>query len=652
MKHVMKKATALILSAMMTAGIFVTAIPKKEATVNAASGNKTVAFGENMKTILKTNANTGDSARVYYGFLDSPVNPLDWNVVGFDDTGVGRGSNKGCATLFSRHCLGQSKYANFISGTYNYAYVNSILKTYVDALVDNGTMYSEREAISERAGIGKYWPLNVYEASLLDFSLRRINYGNGVTMPLSWGLREQNSGTQSTYIMLDDAIAQIDVEVSMFVRPAFNLDLSKVAFISAAEGGKPDKDIGLGNMVNIDNYSGNEWKLTVINRPTNSFTAKLENTGTIFAGDAVNISYANAFTGSNDFVSVIIADKNGNALKYGYIAHSSNSGLASLTIPKDLPTGEYTFKVFTENRQPDKRTDTCSNVVDLKVTVLPQNADVKIDLSSGSASPDNLYIVALGTLWTENLISGTFDDEKIYYDLDKDGHVDIVYHYYGTMSLKKSAESSVTGKITFSGSSLAGTGYGSITIILPVNKPGTVKGLKAASAGKNKVELTWNPVDGVEGYLIYAQKNNQYGYVGMTKNTKFTDTKALDTDYNYYWVFGYTRDTQKNMVPGGCEKYVYAKGVCLAVTGLKASSVTGGVKLSWNASSGAEGYLIYGIHPGGSYEYIGMTTSGTTYTDKNASKTDWNYYWVYPYHKNGSTMVVGGTPKYVYGRAK
>ncbi len=188
-------------------------------------------------------------------------------------------------------------------------------------------------------------------------------------------------------------------------------------------------------------------------------------------------------------------------------------------------------------------------------------------------------------------------------------------------------------------------------LIAPV--PEKVTGLKAESAGKNKVELSWDPVSAVEGYLVYAQKNGNYDYVGMTTwGTTFTDTKALDTDYNFYWVFGYVKDANGKMIPGGCEKYVYAKGVCLAVTGLKASSVSGGVKLTWNASEGAKGYLVYGIHPGGSYGYIGMTTKGTTFTDKKASKTDWNFYWVFPYHKNGDTMVVGGTPKYVYGKAK
>ena len=183
---------------------------------------------------------------------------------------------------------------------------------------------------------------------------------------------------------------------------------------------------------------------------------------------------------------------------------------------------------------------------------------------------------------------------------------------------------------------------------------GTVTGLKASSAGKNKVQLTWDQVDNADGYLVYGQKDGKYGYVGMTtRGTTFTDTKALDTDYNYYWVFAYIKAGSGKMHTGGCEKYVYAKGLTLAVTDLKAASVTGGVKLSWTASSGADGYLVYGIRPGGAYGYIGMTTRGTTFTDAKASITEYTFYWVFPYHKAADgSMLVGGTAKYTYGRAK
>ena len=183
--------------------------------------------------------------------------------------------------------------------------------------------------------------------------------------------------------------------------------------------------------------------------------------------------------------------------------------------------------------------------------------------------------------------------------------------------------------------------------------PKAVTNLAAAAAGKNRVKLTWTASEGADGYLIYAQKNKQYAYVGMTTmGTTFTDTKAIDSDYNYYWVFPYAKASNGKMAAGGCTKYVFAKGICPAVTNLKAASVKGGVKLTWTASAGAEGYLVYGIVNGQSYKYIGMTTRGTTFTDKTASSTVFNYYWVYPYYKGANgNMIVGLTGKYTYGRA-
>lgn len=187
------------------------------------------------------------------------------------------------------------------------------------------------------------------------------------------------------------------------------------------------------------------------------------------------------------------------------------------------------------------------------------------------------------------------------------------------------------------------------------NLPNAVKNLKAVSNGKNKVKLTWSASDRAEGYLVYGQKNGKYGYVGMTDSnskTTFTDIKALDTDYNYYWVFPYTVNIDDKMQAGSCEKYVYAKGVLPAVKNLKAASEKGGVKLTWGRVLEAEGYLVYGRRAGGNYEYIGMTRNDK-YTDKKASKTEYNYYWVYPYHTNTQRkMIAGATPKYTYGKAR
>lgn len=94
----------------------------------------------------------------------------------------------------------------------------------------------------------------------------------------------------------------------------------------------------------------------------------------------------------------------------------------------------------------------------------------------------------------------------------------------------------------------------------PEIKVSATQNVKAVSAGKQRVKLTWDAVEGAEGYLVYGQKNGKYGYVGMTTlGTTYTDTKALDNDYNFYWVFPYHKDVEGKMIVGGTPKYVYGK---------------------------------------------------------------------------------------------
>ena len=431
------------------------------------------------------------------------------------------------------------------------------------------------------------------------------------------------------------------------VAPALNVSLKSVLFSTEVKAAGADG-------------SGAEYKLTLLDRdikikvPGNR---KAEHTGR-----TVSVPYTSTGPVSPNRISVLILDRpyspgntNGaKMLSYQELDGApGKSGTGAFTLPSDLSIDNWGKKyfVYMVGECNSSRSD-ISDYASTPVEIYIDNS-VRFDFVTSDIERDTIHDDALDVLVNKGLITRRESSGSMYwYDVDCDGSADF-YVKEGLDFYVHIAKAPIKGTYVFSEEQLLGTGFTSIAFIFTVEKPGTITGLKAVSAGKNQVKLTWNPVEGVEGYLIYAQKDGKYGYVGMTtKGTSFTDTKALDTDYNYYWVFGYNRDYYGNMIAGGCEKYVYAKGVCLAVTGLKASSVTGGVKLTWNASAGAEGYLVYGIHPGGSYGYIGMTTQGTTFTDKKASKTDWNFYWVFPYHKNGSTMVVGGTPKYVYGKAK
>ena len=190
-----------------------------------------------------------------------------------------------------------------------------------------------------------------------------------------------------------------------------------------------------------------------------------------------------------------------------------------------------------------------------------------------------------------------------------------------------------------------------VSFDLDVKNPLPVQDLKAEAAGRNKVKLTWYPSKNADGYLIYARKKGEYVYVGMTTTgTTFTDTNALDTAYNFYWVYPYFTDENGKMIPGECPDYVFAKGQPLPVTGLRAQCGEARVTLTWDAMEGAEGYLIYAKRPGEEYQFVRMV-SGTSYIDVFLTKDDYTYYWVYSYYTVDGVMVRSVTGGYVYSNS-
>ena len=169
-----------------------------------------------------------------------------------------------------------------------------------------------------------------------------------------------------------------------------------------------------------------------------------------------------------------------------------------------------------------------------------------------------------------------------------------------------------------------------------------VSNLRASAGGPNRVVLSWEDHQDVDGWLIYGIKDGTYGYVGMSRTgNRFTDTNALEDSYNFYWVFPYVLNGNGVYTVGPCEKYVYEKGICAPVSNAKAETISSGVKISWDKVYKAEGYLIYGITPDKSYSFIGMTTKGTSFIDKS-NKGDGCFYWVFAYHKNLSGKMVPG----------
>ena len=117
------------------------------------------------------------------------------------------------------------------------------------------------------------------------------------------------------------------------VRPAFNLDLTSVLFTSAAVGGKIPAASSGGNqggeaadaIFEIGDYDGSEWKLTLLDNSRNF--AVTEKTASGKPGDTITLNYTGATTGTNEYISVIIADSSG-AQYYGRVAQPTTGGCA------------------------------------------------------------------------------------------------------------------------------------------------------------------------------------------------------------------------------------------------------------------------------------------------------------------------------------
>ena len=151
-------------------------------------------------------------------------------------------------------------------------------------------------------------------------------------------------------------------------RPAFNLDGSDILFLSNAKGGKADTETDP-DLAAIPEQGSGEWKLTIHDRTRTNFSARTLGYTDVAAGTDIRVGYSGARNGSNEYVSVIIADEQGQNLYYGRIAEDSESGEAAVAVPYSLPVGNYTLKVYSEQYNGDYRTDYAGNFVELPISV-------------------------------------------------------------------------------------------------------------------------------------------------------------------------------------------------------------------------------------------------------------------------------------------
>ena len=396
-------------------------------------GSAAIQLGADALSVLSKNVNTATAPTVYFG-QNHENNPAAWRVIGYDGSGVT--SSQGDITLLAAGAMGVIP---FVDTILNNEYAPSNLKTAIDALAAKLTT-EENAAVKKRAlTSGSYdgentdcvaggqvdnavfWPLSAKEAIAVNNDLRALDPAHPNWVTTGWWLRSPGSDKYHLAVVRSEGSVQYSgYSVLIFnnyrtVRPAFNLNMNSVLFASAAVGGKPD-----GGLTPIPEYSGNEWKLTLLDSRRNF--AVTEKTVSAAPDDTVTLNYKGATTGKNEYISVILADNNG-AQYYGRVAQpTAESGTVEIKIPSDIAPGDYTMKVFSEQYNGDCKTDLASAFADVTLTVESQ-PDEQFTLASGGR-----YYFDLSAMNISGTVNSNLPDSTLHY---------VPFTYVGTVNAYK-----------------------------------------------------------------------------------------------------------------------------------------------------------------------------------------------------------------------
>ncbi len=383
---------------------------QKESTLRLCL-QKTIQLGTDA---LSKNVNTATAPTVYFG-QDHENNPGAWRVIDYD--GNSAAGIAGNMTLLAANNMGLSKF-----GASN-AYADSALKEAIDALADKLTA-KETDAVEKRTlASGNYdeentdgvagsavsnavfWPLSSKEANAVNNDLRVVDPEHPGWASSYWWLRSPDEDYSTAFVAGRGEVRYYggySTSKEFGVRPAFDLNLDSVLFASAAVGGKPD-----GGLTPISEYSGNEWKLTLLDSSRNFAVTEKAVSGA--PDDTVTLHYIGATTGINEYISAIIADNSGTQYYSRVAQPTAENGTVEIKIPSGLAPGSYTLKVFSEQYNGDRKTDLASGFADVTLTV-EKRVDEQFTLAPGGR-----YYFDLSAMDIPGTVNSNLPDSTLHY---------------------------------------------------------------------------------------------------------------------------------------------------------------------------------------------------------------------------------------------
>ncbi len=289
------------------------------------------------------------------------VNGIKWRVIGVSDTAW---------LLISAEVLGGTRkwegakaYCGDVFNSFSTAEQSAVERTSKTDWKYTSTTEMQRDFAATTLSNATLFLLSASEAEGYFSS-------NADRQPGWWWLRSPYAhdayGAGIVYGEGDLGYSLVDYSSRMGARPAFQLNLESVLFVSAAEGGKPETN---GSFRTYTEPTAEvDRKLTLIDSSRHAVTANVAgaSSATLTAGDNIAVSYSGVTSG--DKLSALLCDGNGVILYYASMTPAA-SGIWNMTIPAALTDGNYTLKLFSEQQNGDKNTDYASTPTTIALTV-------------------------------------------------------------------------------------------------------------------------------------------------------------------------------------------------------------------------------------------------------------------------------------------
>ena len=156
-------------------------------------------------------------------------------------------------------------------------------------------------------------------------------------------------------------------------------------------------------------------------------------------------------------------------------------------------------------------------------------------------------------------------------------------------------------------------------------KPEKVKGLSVQKNTASEIEISWNTVEGADGYEVYcAEPNDSYVLAGIVKENAFIDSGLASGKTYRYKVCAYFCVEDNT---GALSAVLKSRTLPEKVKGGEKKA-----RITWAAVTGATGYYLY-CYDGEAYQYLATLVgkSSTSYIHLNLENGKYSQYKVEAY---------------------